>query len=136
MSDNAPQTAPTPPPGWYSDPTNGRVRWWDGTSWGMFAPVYPVTMPIPVKSTGSAYALAILLGGFGAHNFYVGRTGVAVTQLVLTIFGLFAASASGGPTILSAIVFVWVVVDLFLIPRFTHQANVRLATSAVPSIAS
>ncbi len=24
-------------PGWYPDPTNGQLRWWDGAQWGQFA---------------------------------------------------------------------------------------------------
>ena len=38
-----------------------------------------------------AFILAFLLGTFGAHRFYLGRNGSAVTMLILslTIFGLF-----------------------------------------------
>jgi len=32
--------------------------------------------------------LGIFLGSFGVHNFYLGYTGKAVTQLVLTIVGI------------------------------------------------
>lgn len=34
-----------------------------------------------------AAVLAFFLGTFGAHNFYLGHTSKAVTQLVLTIIG-------------------------------------------------
>ncbi len=37
----------------------------------------------PQKSKVAAGVLGILLGGFGAHNFYLGYTGKAVLQLVL-----------------------------------------------------
>jgi len=30
--------------------------------------------------------LAIFLGGLGVHNFYAGRTGIGVAQLLITIF--------------------------------------------------
>ena len=42
------------------------------------------------KSTGVAYLLWFLLGFLGAHRFYLGRTGTAITQLILscTIIGL------------------------------------------------
>jgi TM2 domain-containing membrane protein YozV len=30
--------------------------------------------------------LGIFLGGLGIHNFYAGRTGAAITQLLLTLF--------------------------------------------------
>ena len=39
------------------------------------------------KSRIVAAILAILLGGFGAHNFYLGKTGYAVAQLLLTLIG-------------------------------------------------
>ena len=42
------------------------------------------------KSRIGAGLLGILLGGFGAHNFYLGYTGKAVAQLLITClsFGL------------------------------------------------
>lgn len=43
-------------------------------------------IPSP-KSRGVAFALAALLGPFGAHRFYVGKTGTAVLMLC-TIGGL------------------------------------------------
>lgn len=36
------------------------------------------------KSRIGAGLLGILLGGFGAHNFYLGYKGKAVTQLLIT----------------------------------------------------
>ena len=39
--------------------------------------------------------LGILLGGFGAHNFYLGYTGKAVLQLVLTLCSCGIASLWG-----------------------------------------
>ena len=39
------------------------------------------------KSKIAAGLLGIFLGSFGVHNFYLGYTGKAVTQLLLTIFG-------------------------------------------------
>ena len=39
------------------------------------------------KSKVAAGILAIFFGQFGVHNFYLGYTGKAVTQLVLTIIG-------------------------------------------------
>ena len=40
------------------------------------------------KSKLAAGLLAIFLGAFGVHNFYLGYTSKAVTQLVLTIVGI------------------------------------------------
>jgi TM2 domain-containing membrane protein YozV len=52
----------------------------------------------------------------GAHNFYLKRTGIAVTQLIisLTVVGL-------------VITVVWVLVDAFLIPGWIMQQNNVLA---------
>jgi TM2 domain-containing membrane protein YozV len=68
------------------------------------------------KSLPGAYLLWFFLGWFGGHNFYLGRTGVAVTQLILTI------------TVLGMLVtFVWVIVDAFLIPGWVRNQNNILA---------
>ncbi len=40
------------------------------------------------KSKIAAGLFAIFLGCFGVHNFYLGYTGKAVTQLIVTILGL------------------------------------------------
>ncbi len=61
-------------------------------------------------SAGVAYLLLLFLGVFGAHRFYLGRVGTAITQLLLTItiFGIF-------------VTFVWLLVDLFLVPGMIRQ---------------
>ena len=64
------------------------------------------------KEACVAYALWFFLGYFGAHNFYLNRTGIAVVQflLTLTIVGL-------------AITFFWHLVDAFLIPGWVFRAR-------------
>jgi TM2 domain-containing membrane protein YozV len=68
------------------------------------------------KTALVAYILWFFLGWFGGHNFYLGRTGVAVAQLILslTVVGLI-------------ITIVWVLVDAFLIPSWVRQQNNLLA---------
>ena len=45
--------------------------------------------PIPgQKSKMAAGILGILLGAFGVHNFYLGHTGKAVAQLLITVLSL------------------------------------------------
>lgn len=61
-------------------------------------------------STAVAYLLLIFLGMFGAHRFYLGRTGSAIAQLILTIT-FFGMIISG----------VWVFIDLFLIPGMIRE---------------
>jgi TM2 domain-containing membrane protein YozV len=68
------------------------------------------------KTALVAYLLWFFLGWFGAHNFYLGRIGVAVAQLILslTIVGIL-------------ITFFWVIVDAFLIPGWVRRQNNLLA---------
>ena len=51
------------------------------------------------KSKIAAGLLGIFLGGFGVHNFYLGYTGKAVAQLLITLltcgFGAFISSIWG-----------------------------------------
>src|SRR5437870_2707588 len=68
------------------------------------------------KTALVAYILWFFLGLFGAHNFYLGRTGVAVAQLILSlvIVGLI-------------VTVIWVLVDAFLIPGWVRRQNNLLA---------
>ncbi len=50
--------------------------------------------------------LGIFLGTLGIHNFYLGRTGVGVTQLLLTVLSL---------GMLSPLVFIWSLIEAILI---------------------
>lgn len=47
------------------------------------------------KSKLAAGVLGILLGGLGVHNFYLGYTGRAMLQLILTICSVGVASLWG-----------------------------------------
>jgi len=43
-------------PGWYPDPTNGQLRWWDGAQWGQFAEQQQaggVPAPAPAAAGGT-----------------------------------------------------------------------------------
>ena len=67
------------------------------------------------KSVGTAYILWFLLGSFAAHRFYLGSTGVAITQLILIWLGaLLSAVVIGIPMIVVGVI--WVFIDAFLIP--------------------
>lgn len=70
---------PPPPPAYAPPPVYG------------YQPVYlqPV-LPVyadPPKSKIAAGLLALFLGTFGIHNFYLGRIGLGVTQLLLATIG-------------------------------------------------
>ena len=53
-----------------------------------------LTKTLSEKSRLCAFLLAFILGVFGAHNFYLGKTGCAVAQLILTLtfFGAIVSS--------------------------------------------
>lgn len=108
------------PAGWYPDAASGgHLRWWDGVQWGAFAPPAQVVAP---KDMTVAYVLAIFLGGFGAHQFYLRHVGIAVTQLILTLLGWLTSWLIIG-WFLVIPVWIWVFVDLFLIPGWVRRAN-------------
>ena len=68
------------------------------------------------KTALVAYILWFFLGLVGGHNFYLKRTGVAVTQLILTL------------TLVGMVVtVVWAFVDAFLIPGWVRNQNNILA---------
>lgn len=82
----------------------------------------------PTKTRAAAYWLAILLGGFGAHRFYLRRFGTAWMLLVAAVVqALYRLDAHPTSIIISnvilAIVWLWIIVDLFRIPRMVHEAN-------------
>lgn len=68
------------------------------------------------KTALIAYVLWFFVGLFGAHNFYLKRTGVAVAQLILTL-----------TVVGMAVSLIWVLVDAFLIPGWVRDQNNRLA---------
>lgn len=74
------------------------------------------------KSAGVAYALWFFFGWFGAHRFYLGQTGTAVAQLILTLVSLLLTLVFVGIVGL-LIVAVWVLVDAFLIPGLVRRYN-------------
>lgn len=112
------------PAGWYPDPAlPATVRYWDGVQWTEHRA--PAALAVAVrapKDMAVAYVLAVFLGCLGIHNFYLGRVGPAVGQLVLTItvIGWLAS-------------LVWVIIDLFLIPGWVRAWNATAGTvQAVP----
>ena len=71
------------------------------------------------KSIGAAYLLWFFLGSFGAHRFYLGKTGTGIAQLLLLLLGwlpLFLGWAALG---------IWWLIDAFLIPDIIRVDNLR-----------
>ena len=73
------------------------------------------------KSAGVAYLLCVFLGGFGAHRFYLGRSGSAAAPLVLWLLGWVSFFLLWIP------LGIWLFVDLFLIPGIIREENMKLA---------
>ncbi|MCU1404014.1 MAG: hypothetical protein JWQ43_317 [Glaciihabitans sp.] len=136
-----PAARSSPPPGWYPDQRSGLTRWWDGTGWteNFGAPVAPSqsapygsypsqgagpAVVFPLKQTGLAYALLIFLGGFGIHNFYLNRVGPGIAMLVMSLFG-WATSIIFIGWFLIVAVWIWQIIDLFLVPTYVRTANDR-----------
>ena len=74
------------------------------------------------KSAGTTYLLWFFAGGLGGHRFYLGRTGSAVAQLCLTVFGILTAVLIVGFLLLAA-VGIWLLVDLFTIGKMVEDHN-------------
>jgi TM2 domain-containing membrane protein YozV len=79
------------------------------------------------NSTLVAYLLWFFLGGFGGHRFYNGRTGSAVAQLLLTIFGILLLFVFGLGLLILIPLWIWILVDAFLIPGWIRSQNSLLA---------
>jgi hypothetical protein len=106
-----------------------------------------------MRDTEKSLALAYLMligGHLGVHRFYLKRIATAVVQLVLFILAfifyvVFAVTAEveGGPfMMLSGILLVlfggtltvWVIVDLFLMPRMVREWNQRAESEIMTQI--
>lgn len=80
------------------------------------------TVVRPAKEVGIAYLLWLFLGTVGGHRFYLGRTGTAVTQALLSLVGWGTSWLLIGFAFL-AVVWIWVIVDAFLIPAMVAEEN-------------
>ncbi len=115
------------PAGWYPEPGKpGVLRYWNGSSWEEWRQplVAAPTVAQAGTSTAAAYVLAIFLGHFGAHNFYLGRPGPAIAQLLLWFAAIFTVWILIGFIPLGALV-IWWIVDLCCIPAYVERANSR-----------
>ncbi|MEU6855946.1 MULTISPECIES: TM2 domain-containing protein [Rothia] len=89
-------------------------------------PGYPTVVHqtvITPKSMGLAYVLWFFLGGFGAHSFYLGKTGNAVGHIILTILIILFSWTLVIPALIGTAQFIWLIVDACLIPGWTARSN-------------
>ncbi|MDP4099299.1 TM2 domain-containing protein [Paenibacillus sp. P96] len=106
-----------------------------------------------MRDTEKSLALAyiMLIGGhLGVHRFYLKRIATAVAQLILFILAFIfyivfsvTVEVEGGPfMMLSGILLVlfggaltvWVIVDLFLMPRMVREWNQRIEDEIITQI--
>lgn len=66
------------------------------------------------KSKVTAGLLALFLGTLGIHNFYLGHTGKAVAQLVITIIGWITLVFIVGTFLIGA-VSIWAFIEMIMI---------------------
>ena len=86
------------------------------------------------KSTVLAVVLALLLGGFGAHWFYLGRTGRALTYLLLHILGGVLTVLLIGYVVLAAVWIACLIDAVFMGGTSSAIAAPPLAPSALPAL--
>lgn len=76
------------------------------------------------KSAGVALFLCWILGGFGAHRFYMGRPH-GVIMLIITLISIPLCFVLIGFFSLFA-VWIWVIVDLFSVSKWAREYNTAL----------
>ena len=81
------------------------------------------------KSAGVAYLLLIFFGGFGIHRLYLGRTASGIVMLLLAVAG-WATLVVGIGFAFLAVVAIWWIVDLFLVPGMVEAGKVSAREAA------
>lgn len=88
------------------------------------------------KSTGTTYLLWFFTGGVGGHRFYLGRTGSAVGQLIMSIFGWLTVWFGLGLLLLIPLG-IWLIIDLFniggMVETYNRDLMKRLNAGATPT---
>ncbi|WP_218779159.1 NINE protein [Brevundimonas diminuta] len=78
------------------------------------------------KSAGVAYLLWFFTGGIGGHRFYMGRTGSAIAQLILSILGWLTIWAAGFGLLFLIPLGIWLLVDVFTLGGMVSDHNNKL----------
>lgn len=71
----------------------------------------------PEKSLAAGYLLLVFFGLLGAHRFYYGYKGTAITQLVLTLLSLVTFGITG------IAVGIWLLIDIYFVYQYNEAHN-------------
>src|SRR5690625_3292477 len=74
------------------------------------------------KSMVVAYLLWFFLGGAGAHRFYIGKTGSAITMLILFLVGWGTTWLIIGFFLIIPL-YIWVLIDAFILHNEVNRIN-------------
>lgn len=85
------------------------------------------------KSPIAVWLLWLFLGGLGAHNFYLGRTGRGIAQVVLFVLGWATAAIVIG-LVLLAVLYGWVIVEAFGLRNAIQAADARVEREILSSV--
>jgi hypothetical protein len=129
----------SPPPGWYTDPSNGTgMRWWDGTAWSMNtmpmpeppAAAQPVAQPVTAAAP-VAQGTPVATQPYGGYTVMpsgsVGPQRRSANQYAFITFGVVALYVLLAIT--TGIVFIGIVPILMAVRSF--QARESLAPVAI-----
>lgn len=83
------------------------------------------------KSATTAYVLWFFLGGFSAHRFYLNSPLTAIAQVSLWYISLmFFMAGNPGAFYLMTAGWLWIIGDLFFIPKLRDAANEKIRRRA------
>lgn len=81
------------------------------------------------KSAGVAYILWFFLGGLGGHNFYIGKQGAGIGQIVLSIMGWMTLLLAGIGLLFLIPLGIWLLIDVITLGGKVTSINSRLMDS-------
>ena len=82
------------------------------------------------KETAAAFLFWFFLGHFGAHRFYLGKTGSATAMLVIMLVSIPLCFILIGFISYFAMI-VWWIIDAFLICGWVNEHNARVAHALI-----
>lgn len=81
------------------------------------------------KEVWIAYILYLIAGMIGGHRYYLGETNTAITMTIMFVVGSILTIVLVGYIVLF-ILGIWVLIDLFTIPKMVRSANERTKLEA------